>query len=660
MVMTFSFIFASSANAFEPDHYVSYELKTASFSSYKIRLKDQFIDWTDFVVSKPHQLLNPALKRHDNKVHEINNPRLHYADYRLSFDKKINISADVIAVNQFGTFKLKNFRPYSLLVPSYKKALSLFEDGKIDVKGDHYLCYTIDPIKVEGESGFLKDQFRGRNFEKLVATRFCNPAAKIHNDKEYAIENDDEENHLMCFDIGSRQIVKIVQLLNQFGTKKALVVEDHEVCVPTVKIHLPTECKGSLPNEGGVCNGVCPNPNDTCEPTAAGPCACIPEEPTPCADTFPDPLGVCGGECPTGEVCIANGIEDCECQPEITVCGRDEEGTCGGTCPRSTDICVSDITTNECLCLPAVNACHDSLPDPQGVCGGICPSGEICAAIADDECACKPEIIRCGLQVDGTCGGECPVATDTCENDPFTNQCFCAPAITLCSDSSPDPQGVCGGVCEGGQICAVNADDKCECQLDTILCGRNEEGICGGECPTATDICMQSPFNDECLCVSILPQQCVDSLPDANGICGGICPAGQTCGVNADDRCECVDKITECGVQEDGQCGGLCPDPNSICKADATGNCFCTSSEPLFCADTTPDEEGICGGICPSGESCVINLDQGCECRPQSSTCERLQDGQCGGTCSSVVEICTNVPGTNDCGCIIAIDIPTL
>ncbi len=773
--MIFGSIFSLTTNAFEPDHYLSYRIKSAAIRSNKIRLQDQFIDWTDFVVSKPSQLLNPTLKRHDNKVHEIKNPRLHYADYRLRYEQDINVSANVIAINQFGTFNLKEFRPHSVLVPTEKRTFSWFGDDAKDVPGDHYLCYAIPPITVENEFGFLKDQFRSRVFEKLTATRFCNPAAKIHDGKRYDIENKEEENHLMCFDIGPRRILKVVQLLNQFGNKKALVVRDHELCVPTIKIHLPTECKGSFPDEQGVCNGDCPNPTDTCQPTATGPCECRPAQPVPCSDSTPDgegmcngectapntvclpdstltkcncvpdlPLecadtlpnadGVCGGFCPSGENCVVNADDRCECQPEVRLCGRQDDGQCGGECPTAADVCVNNPLNDECFCQPSITLCADSQPDPQGFCGGICPAGEACVVNADDRCQCEPEVRLCGRQDDGQCGGECPTAADICVNDPVTNDCLCTPQIILCTDSLPDPQGVCGGACPVGETCAINADERCECQPEVRFCGRQEDGVCGGECPVATDICIASAIDDSCLCIPNISQQCSDNIPDPNGVCGGECPTGQRCAANAnnaceclpttnlcslqdngqcggdcpvagdvcqadtanncfcapkapvlcidtlpdpagvcggecplgekcvandDNRCECQSEPQACGFQSNGECGGFCPDPSSTCLNDIDGNCSCIAIEPIFCADSLPDADGICGGICPQGEKCVINLDQGCECRPQNATCERLDDGQCGGTCSSVVEICTNVPGTNDCGCIIGIDIPT-
>lgn len=435
-MITFGFLFSlglSANEAFVPDHYLSYDIKTATLHSHKIRLKDQFISWTDFVVNKPNKLLNPTLKRHNNTVNPIKNPLLHYAAYRLDYEHDLHISANVIAINQFGTFKLDTFRPESLLVPSLKRHLNWFDDSSQSVPGDHYLCYTIPPITIDNQFGFLKDQFRSRIFETLTATKFCNPAAKIHDGKQFDIVNDVEGNHLMCFDIGKRRILRFVELLNQFGNKKALVANDHEVCVPTIKIHIPTECKGSKPGDGGVCNGECPT-SEICRIDAAGLCACFPEQPS-CEDSTPN-----------------------------------SDGVCNGTCTDPNAICISDSTNNKCLCVPLTPPCLDTLPDPAGVCGGSCPIGETCVVNPDQKCHCQPEITKCGLQADGQCGGECPLATDICR--PMSNNsCMCSPGAILCSDSVPDPAGLCGGQCPTSQICIANLDNRCEC-LPVINPGR--------------------------------------------------------------------------------------------------------------------------------------------------------------------------------------------
>lgn len=385
----------ASAQAFQLDHYLSYDIKTTSSISHSIKLKDQFIDWTDFRVNKPMKLLNPAVKRHNNQVYGITNPQLHYTAYRLE-GQDLSIIAPVIVSNQFGQFILEQFRADRLLVPTRKINFTPFDDAdRIDAQGfdiseDHYLCYEIPPITIATDSGFLKDQFRGRSFGNLVAKRFCNPVAKAHDGRVSEIINDIPDNHLMCFELDKTRILRVVALFNQFGAKKALVVRDDELCVPSIKMRLPELCVGSTPDNDGVCNGMCPTPSDICLPDeASGACDCFPNQPELCEDTTPD-----------------------------------ADGMCNGICDNPDDVCLPSLTSDFCQCIPTTpRICTDTLPDPNEQCNGLCPDGEVCVVSPDLSCECQPQILPCGVMPDGQCGGLCPdnlicraiAGTDICE-----------------------------------------------------------------------------------------------------------------------------------------------------------------------------------------------------------------------------------------------------
>lgn len=345
-------LFAGSTELFEPDHYISYDIQTARSQRHHIKLRDQFIDWTAFAVGKPIKLLNPTLKRHNNQVFEIKNPALHYTGYELEYAHDIHISANVLVVNQFGSFFLDEFRPDRLLTPAQKRHLTPLATDNEAIIADHYLCYEIPPFEVTTEFGFLKDQFRSKEFQNLVARRFCNPAAKLHNDKVYDIVNDVSSNHLMCFEMDKERIHHIVDLLDQFGIKKAFVHRDDELCVPSYKIELPDDCEGSAPNDDGICNGLCPHPNDICRPDSTNQhCACFRTEPLPCSSTFPDNNGQCDGQCPEGEICVNHSGEKCECRPLATPCGITPDGQCGGSCTGTDEVCSFIPGTDICRCL---------------------------------------------------------------------------------------------------------------------------------------------------------------------------------------------------------------------------------------------------------------------------------------------------------------------
>jgi hypothetical protein len=343
--------------AFDPDHYISYDIKTTSSTSHKIRLKDQFIDWTNFRVRNAIKLLNPTLKRHNNQVFEIKNPRLHYTAYKLDYRQAITINKHVEVTNQFGTFKLETFRPDRLLTPSLKRNLSLLASQEArPPQADHYLCYEIPPVTITTDFGFLRDQFRRRSFENtLIATRFCNPVAKIHDNRTYPILNDDEANHLMCFQLERERLFRIVAILNQFGVKKALVTRDDELCVPSVKRDVVIECLGSLPDEDGICNGLCPNPNDVCRPSATNnECTCVQDPVELCIDSIPDPDGVCGGLCvDPNDSCLPSTTGDfCSCVPQVDFpCSLNADGQCGGFCQDPAQVCTIIPGSTNCACI---------------------------------------------------------------------------------------------------------------------------------------------------------------------------------------------------------------------------------------------------------------------------------------------------------------------
>lgn len=389
-------LFADDAQAFFPDHYLSYDLKSLAIGTHHVKLRDQFIDWTEFVVTKPLQLLNPTVKRHNNKVFEIKNPKLHYTSFELKQTTDVKVNVPVIVTNQFGTFFLNEFRPTRILAPTRKKVLTPLDLGidsiiRDDVElADHYLCYDIPPFEISTEFGFLKDQFRSRSFEGLVARRFCNPVAKIHNDQQFDIVNDVESNHLMCFALESERIFRVVRLLNQFSFKNAIILRDSELCVPSIKIKLPGECKGSHPDDNGVCNGACPAPNEVCQvDPATQSCSCFPDHPPTCFDSTPD-----------------------------------SDGVCNGTCPNPDDLCISD-TTGFCNCFPREPIpCFEATPDPAGLCGGFCPDGDVCVVNPDQKCQCQPFALPCSLGIDGQCGGVCP-PQERCTIIPGTVTCGC-------------------------------------------------------------------------------------------------------------------------------------------------------------------------------------------------------------------------------------------
>ena len=90
---------------FTPDHYLSYRIMNFYQQSFKVFLKDQFIQGL-FNVYRPIRLLNPSDKLHilpDGTVNEArrNNPRLHYVAYEIYWENPAPITKTVHINNQF-------------------------------------------------------------------------------------------------------------------------------------------------------------------------------------------------------------------------------------------------------------------------------------------------------------------------------------------------------------------------------------------------------------------------------------------------------------------------------------------------------------------------------------------------------------------------------
>lgn len=248
----------------EPDDYLSYPLEAVKDnlpSPIVFSLVDQFFP-TGVTINTgtgigggftftPVGLLNPSIKWHNGKKFSPKRPNTHYTIFDITSPGPIAVTPtrDLIAFNQFGTFRFDTTAfatgEAQLLVPSAKEAClnqNLETGSSCDdcfPEGDHYLCYILAtdlcPVDTQGR---LEDQFqKNRQFDHLVATKFCTPANKTYNGNTES-SNQDESNHLMCFSIGQKflQTPKFVKLLNQFGELSGLAESDQEICVPTTKI----------------------------------------------------------------------------------------------------------------------------------------------------------------------------------------------------------------------------------------------------------------------------------------------------------------------------------------------------------------------------------------------------------------------------------------
>jgi|GEM_PF-6591015 len=118
-----------------------------------------------------------------------------------------------------------------------------------NVPGDHFQCYRVEKgDRVKAERIVVKDQF-GQSMIMLGKPKIlCNPSSKIHNGKEFPIEN--KERHLVCYDImrqsnaaGSRDKLEVS---NQFGYDDIYARRREMFCVPSYKKHLDRGPAGGL------------------------------------------------------------------------------------------------------------------------------------------------------------------------------------------------------------------------------------------------------------------------------------------------------------------------------------------------------------------------------------------------------------------------------
>ena len=247
------------------DHYLSY-LLDKSINPINVVLRYQFIDPTDFTLVLIERLLNPVRKIHQGFTFNPRRPDLHYLAYRLQTPASFT-PRSVQIENQFEKNIISVTKPRYLLTPTGKKKTGIPIERilstvppaaanrliaaivpPIPQSANHYLCYDVAPYDIaEGVS--LRDQFQSRQFEVLRARYLCNPAEKTYNGKVSEIV--DENNHLMCYEvIPHNPLNRKVITHDQFGIKSQNAVRTEEICVPTVKTHLPAAC--THPDEQGT------------------------------------------------------------------------------------------------------------------------------------------------------------------------------------------------------------------------------------------------------------------------------------------------------------------------------------------------------------------------------------------------------------------------
>jgi|GEM_PF-6067034 len=250
-------------NGVNCDHYLTY-LLDKSITPIGVVLRDQFIQPTDFTLNLIERLFNPVRKLHAGMAFAPRRPDLHYLAYRVQTQAQF-ASQPVLVENQLENRAILVTKPRYLLTPTGKKKAGIPFDTAENVfaklpssffpsvpkDANHYLCWDIEPYNI-AKGVTLRDQFQNKQFEVIRALYLCNPAEKTHQGKVHPIV--DRENHFMCYEVIPHNTVNRTVFTNdQFGKRVLKAVRTEELCLPTKKTHIVSDC---IPDGQNTCTPV--------------------------------------------------------------------------------------------------------------------------------------------------------------------------------------------------------------------------------------------------------------------------------------------------------------------------------------------------------------------------------------------------------------------
>jgi hypothetical protein len=287
---------------------------------------------------------------------------------------------------------------------------------------------------------------------------------------------------------------------------------------------------------------------------------------------------------------------------------RSLASTCKGKVKRDALVaCPLATAATPCTGCSSDAQCDDGNPCTVDRCvDGTCEHGCVCVTPGSDLGCCGP-------------GPLCVTTTTTTSSTTTTLPPPPCHTDADCDDGNPCTADRCvNGMCEHACVCLDGTGAVSCCPGPAALCvrpcGMDANGVCGGVCPAANEVCTAS--GTTCACTPI-PPSCG---ADAAGVCGGTCPTGATCEslpTAATPTCRCVSGLG-------GPCGGFVFPPPPVC---APG---------LVCQQTNPDVPGVC-----VNPTCVPFSANGCTqtsdcCEPctvlQRAPCAVCLQGQCVGT----------------------------
>jgi hypothetical protein len=218
------------------EHFHCYSLKRSPFRRRAVALRDQF-GARRAPVPRRGELCNPARKNGEPFV----NRRAHLQCYGTA-GKPLN---RLVAVqNQFGSQRLLVKSPRRLCLPSEKRRFRRAAPRafpRIQTAVDHFQCYSVrdrSPLwaasPVRGVK--LSDQFLGRGARIGKAFQLCAPVQKRWRGRVTPLQH--PVKHLVCYTINRRNVIRRVQIRNQFERRAVLTRRSLSLCVPSNKLVL--------------------------------------------------------------------------------------------------------------------------------------------------------------------------------------------------------------------------------------------------------------------------------------------------------------------------------------------------------------------------------------------------------------------------------------
>jgi len=224
----------------KPDHFKCYAPaaggpKSIGNQAVMARLRDQFSvgAYQTVTVKQLFAFCNPVQKLFANTLTPIQYPALHLAFYEITGAPTGDHG--LVVENQFGIQDLSIGPARWLGVPTSTNAHHLPDPTLLN----HFQCYPVRQGTPPNATVTLIDQW---HTEKDVAVgppvMFCNPTAKIHNNKKFPIV--DPVTHLTCYQLNQPPFHKSATIRNQFNSTSLTIVGASMLCVPSRKLQVTT------------------------------------------------------------------------------------------------------------------------------------------------------------------------------------------------------------------------------------------------------------------------------------------------------------------------------------------------------------------------------------------------------------------------------------